>query len=94
MRNERGVKDAVKRILADAGAWFVMPVQCGYGRRGIPDFLICHKGQFIAVETKFGNRTPTAYQAEELYQIKAHGGMVLVVNEKNLEELRHVLAGI
>jgi predicted RecB family nuclease len=91
MRREKDVKAAVRRILDQAGAYFFMPVPTGYGRHGIPDFIVCQKGRFIAVETKFGDRRPTKYQELELQKIQAAGGIALVINEFNLDTLKKVL---
>jgi hypothetical protein len=91
VKRERDVKDAVKKILDQAGAYFFMPVPTGYGRHGIPDFIVCHKGRFIAIETKFGDRKPTKYQELELQKIQIAGGIALVINESNLDTLKKVL---
>ena len=49
---EGKVKAAVKRVLARyPETYFFMPVQAGYGKKTL-DFLICHYGEFIAIETK------------------------------------------
>lgn len=49
---EGKVKDGVKKFLKERGAWFFMPVSNGMGQAGIPDFIICYKGVFVAIETK------------------------------------------
>jgi hypothetical protein len=94
MRREKDVKDAVKKILDQAGAWYFMPVCTGYGRYGIPDFIICHRRRFIAIETKFSTRSLTAHQMRELEKIKAAKGIALVVNETNFNLVEEVLDGV
>ena len=49
MRNERDVKENVKRVLraAQPTCWWFMPVASGYGRAGIPDFVGCVNGSQI-----------------------------------------------
>jgi hypothetical protein len=91
MKNERDVKEAVKKILSGAGVWFFMPVQCGYGRYGIPDFICCCRGRFVAIETKFSNRKLTRHQERELHAIVGAGGAAMVITEKNLNLLKSLL---
>lgn len=86
-KNEKDVKDAVKQILTKHGAYYYMVVPVIYSRTGVPDFLICHKGHFIAVETKFGYNKPSERQKEEMRLISRANGISFIINEKNLEEL-------
>lgn len=91
MKSERDVKNAVKKVLSDVGAWWFLPVSCGYGKHGIPDFVACYKGRFIAIETKFGGKKPTPRQAKELLLIGACGGLALVIDETNVHDLKRAL---
>ncbi len=84
---EGKVKDEIKKILDQSGAYYFMPPQNGYGRAGIPDFVGCLKGRFFSVEAKAGKGTTTALQDREISKIKAAEGYALVVNEDNLDEL-------
>ena len=84
---ERKVKAAIQRILKQYGVWFCMPATGGYGRSGIPDFLCCLKGKFIAIEAKTRGNTTTALQERELISIESAGGHTFVVNEDLLEAL-------
>lgn len=47
--------------------------------RGTPDFLVCYKGRFIALECKVGNNEPTKEQEACLAFIHANGGTCEVV---------------
>lgn len=85
------VKKAIKKILQDSSTYFAMPIGSGYGNAGVPDFLVCHKGQFIGIEAKAGNGKTTALQDKHLADIRAAGGQALVVNENNLQELKEML---
>lgn len=84
---EAKVKAKIKAILKEHGVWYAMPMGTGYGNSGVPDFLCCVSGRFIAVEAKAGKGIPTALQEKNLRDIKAAGGFALVVNENNLGEL-------
>jgi len=86
--NEGHVKQYIKEVCKLRGAWYVMPVmRAGMGRQGIPDFIICYRGVFLAIETKFGRNKPTAHQRRELGEIAKAGGVAQVINEQNREML-------
>jgi len=85
------VKKQIKNLLDEAGAYYAMPIGTGYGNSGVPDFLICHKGRFIAVEAKAGTNKPTALQEMHLQRIRARGGIALVINETNMDTLQKEL---
>lgn len=91
MKKEADVKAEIKRILKDLGIWYFMPVPTGYGVQGIPDFICCAQGMFIAIEAKFGSNKPTRWQAIKLAQIEEHSGLAVVINEKNVETLPRLL---
>jgi Holliday junction resolvase len=88
------VKNRVKKILDEAGAYYFMPPANGFGRAGIPDIVGCHKGVFFAVECKAGKNIPTALQEREIRNIKNVGGYAWVINEANVEELSLLLGGM
>jgi len=85
------VKKEIRKMLDAAGAYYAMPIGSGYGNSGVPDFLICKQGKFIAVEVKAGNNKPTALQEMHLARIRAAGGIALVINEDNLNTLKELL---
>ena len=85
---ESKVKEKIKKILKEHGAYYAMPMGTGYGNSGVPDFLVCLQGQFVAVEAKAGKGTPTALQEKNLRDIKVSGGYAWVVNEENLDEFK------
>lgn len=91
-RNEAKVKAAVKAVFKQYGVWYAMPVGGQFGRAGIPDFLACVNGWFLAVETKSGRNSPTKLQQLELTGVQMAGGMSLVVNEDNLNDLEALVA--
>lgn len=85
------VKKQIRKMLETSGAYFAMPIGSGYGNSGVPDFLICSKGRFIAVEAKAGTNKPTALQEKHLSEIRRCGGEALVINETNLNDLKELL---
>ena len=85
------VKKAVRLMLDKLGAYHFMPPANGFGRAGIPDIIGCMDGHFIAIECKAGKGRTTKLQKREIASIKAAGGLALVINEKNIDELRTLL---
>jgi hypothetical protein len=85
---EGKVKQDVRKLLTEFNIWFYMPVQTGYGVGGIPDFICCWKGMFIAIETKAPGRESrvTPAQRQRMTEIREHGGRVVVVS--SADELR------
>jgi len=88
---ESKVKEKIKKILKAHGVWYAMPMGTGYGNSGVPDFLCCVKGRFVAIEAKAGKGIPTALQEKNLRDIKAADGWTFVVNETNIEDLEQWL---
>lgn len=90
---EGKVKEAVRKLLRSRGIWFYQPVQNGMGVVGIPDFICCHDGQFIAIETKAPGKlnSVTANQERVLEEIREHGGFAIVVDNVEMLEL-HLVA--
>jgi hypothetical protein len=80
---EGKVKDAVKKELRKRDIWYFMPMQNGFGVVGIPDFICCWEGKFLAIETKApGKRTQTtANQDRIMAEIKDHWGKAVVVDD-------------
>ena len=91
-RIERNVKEQVKTRCKVAGAFYVMPVSMGLGARGTPDFLICHRGRFLAVETKAPGGKPTPHQTLALARCRQAGGVAMVVDGTDFSMLDEFLA--
>ncbi len=84
---EAKVKAKIKAILAKHNAYYTMPIGGMYGNSGTPDFLCCVRGRFVAVEAKAKRGRATALQEKHLRDIRERGGIALIVNEENLNEL-------
>lgn len=85
------VKKAVRKLLDEVGAYYVAVVTGGYGTQGAPDFLVCHRGRFIGIETKAGRGRTTALQELNLKRIREAGGVAVVVYEDDIDMLRKLL---
>lgn len=83
MTPEGRVKHQVRQYLAKREVWYYQPVQNGMGVVGIPDFVCCWQGRFLAIETKAPGKRgqTTANQDRVLMQIHQHGGVALVVDD-------------
>lgn len=91
---EGKVKAAVKAWLKARGIWFCMPMGTGYGNSGVPDFICCWNGRFLAIETKApGKRSnTTVMQDNQIMGIHRANGMVVVVDSvEQLDQLEERL---
>lgn len=89
--NEGDVKKAIKRLLTKHGWWNFMPKAGPYGVNGVPDFICCKAGRFLAIEAKFGYNKPKDLQQERMEEIRAAGGIAVWVNELRLDLLDTLL---
>jgi len=89
---EAKVKAKIKAILKAHNIYYAMPIGTGYGNSGVPDFLCCVNGKFVAIEAKAGKGQPTMLQIKNLDAVNAAGGYTLIIREDNLEYLTNVIA--
>jgi pantoate kinase len=83
---EGKVKDKIKKILKAHNIYFAMPMGTGFGNSGVPDFLCCFKGRFLAIEAKADAKSKaTALQVKHGEDIDNSGGMWWIVNADNIE---------
>ena len=95
MTPEGKVKIEVKKVLKSMpDCWWYMPVSNGMGRVGCPDFLVCYRGKFVAIETKAPGRahTVTPNQQREIDTIHAAQGRAIVLTD--VAQLVELLAQI
>jgi hypothetical protein len=88
---EAKVKKKVKEILKSMGAYYAMPVATGFASSGVPDFVVCCKGKFYGIECKANGNKPTALQESNLSQIREAGGVALVIDEFNVNNLKELM---
>jgi hypothetical protein len=80
MTPEGKVKDLVKKLLKQHGAYYHMPVQNGMGAPTL-DFVCCFKGRYIAIETKAPGKKPTPRQELTMTQMAEAGAAVFTVSD-------------
>ena len=87
---EGKVKSAVKKWLTERGIWYCMPIGTGFGNSGVPDFVCCWDGRFLAIETKApGKRSnTTVMQDNQIMGIHKAGGAAVVVDD--IEQLKQL----
>jgi Holliday junction resolvase len=88
---EGEIKDQVRKVLDDMGAYYFFPAANGYGRTGIPDVIACVGGHFVGIECKAGSKQPTALQQRELDNIEKAEGTGILVNADNIDILKDIL---
>ncbi len=86
---ESKVKDAVKKVLKEFGAYWHCPVQNGMGAPSL-DFVGCHLGRYFAIETKAPGKRPTPRQEMTIEAIRSAGGKVFVI-DGDMTELKEWL---
>jgi Holliday junction resolvase len=87
MTPEAKVKKKVVAVLKELGAYYFYPVTGGYGQSGVPDIVGCYQGSFFGIECKAGKNKPTALQEKNLRDIAKSGGIALVINEDNIDDV-------
>jgi hypothetical protein len=75
---EGKVKEKVKKVLKEFGVYYHMPVQNGMGKPSL-DFVCCHKGRFVAIETKTEKGKLTLRQQVTIDEMQKAGAIVLVI---------------
>ena len=91
MTPEAKVKASVVKLLKKHNIYYFFPATHGFGRSGVPDIICCYKSRFIGIECKAGKGKTTALQEKNIAQIIAQGGLAIVVNEDNIEDVRNLM---
>ena len=92
--SEKWVKAQVVKMLKELEAYYFYPVASGYMRTGVPDIVVCYNSHFLGIECKANGNKTTEIQDRNLIAIKKNGGIALVVDENNLDELKEMLHGM
>jgi len=81
------VKATIKKILdKHTPVWWFMPATGGYGKSGVPDFVACVKGKFLAIEAKATIKSPiTALQKDAIVHIGDAEGYATVLYAENVD---------
>lgn len=106
---EGATKHLIRKWFATVNnSWFFMPVQMGYGKAGVPDFIACMPttitqdmvgktmGAFLGIEAKAPGKAKNTTKLQELtiQEIKDAGGFAFVVSsEEELDVVKATLYG-
>jgi hypothetical protein len=93
MTPEGKVKEQVKALLRKYKAYWHMPVQNGMGSPAL-DFHVCHRGEYLGIETKAEGKKPTPRQVLTMKEIQAAGGRVMLIDGTNIDVLEFWLMEI
>ena len=88
---EKKVKRKVMEQLKMMKAYTVTPMTGGFGNSGVPDVLCCYKGRFVGIECKANGGKATALQIHNLNSIEIAGGVALLINESNVDNLTDMI---
>ncbi|ETD67169.1 VRR-NUC domain-containing protein, partial [Pelistega indica] len=76
-------------------AYWFMPATHGYGRSGVPDFVVCKDGHFFGIECKGTPKNKTTIlQRLELDKILKAGGGIAVVDRSNIDVFKEWLQDV
>jgi Holliday junction resolvase len=92
MTPESKVKKKCVEQLKAMGALYFYPVTGGFSTNGVSDIIVCVHGLFIAIECKAGKKKPTELQKLFLARTESAGGLALVINEGNVDELTALIS--
>lgn len=85
---EGKVKNDIKKLLNERGIWYFMPSANGFGKVGVPDFICCWGGRFLAIEAKapgkINNTTPN--QKMRIEEINDSMGIAFVADSVKMVE--------
>lgn len=85
---EAKVKSKIVKILKAENVYYFFPATHGFGRSGVPDIVCCVSGLFLGIECKAGRNKPTELQVREIEAIRRSGGVAVVANEENWDEVQ------
>lgn len=88
---EKLIKNKVVAQLKALGAYYFYPVTGGFGASGVPDIIVCYKGRFFGLECKANGNKPTKLQQLNIDKINDAGGIALVINEDNVNQVKEIL---
>ncbi|MCE5387967.1 MAG: VRR-NUC domain-containing protein [Acidithiobacillus sp.] len=83
MTPEGKVKVKIREYLKARGDnYSFTPIGSGYGTAGVPDRIVCWRGQFIGIEVKAPGKlkTQTPIQKKAQQEIEKTGGVYLLVD--------------
>ena len=96
--------DAILKPYKSSGRlWYTKTAGSMFGKNGVPDYVCCLRSshlnsrggfehRFFTIEAKAGKGKASDLQEAQMKDIRAAGGVTLVINETNLQELQDFLS--
>ena len=94
MARESVFQRKIIKKLEAKGAYVVNIWGNGFMKAGIPDLLVCYKGQFLGLELKTDVGVVSKLQIAHMEKIRKAGGRTLLLRPKNENELWQLLNDI
>lgn len=83
-------KQITKEIKGRPALRYFMPSASAYGKSGVHDYVICQHGFYWTIEAKRNREKPRDDQIDFANDIRAAGGISLLINEHTLNEVKYV----
>ena len=95
MAAEKNFENKIKKYLKAKGAWYVKYwAGSQFTKAGIPDLLICYKGNFIAVEVKAQTGKPSDLQLYNVKKIKEAGGSAFILYPDDFDDFKQYIENL
>lgn len=91
MGPEKTFEKKVRSWLEARGAWVLKTISEGRQEAGVPDLLICYKGQFVALELKSETGAVRPLQEYKIKQINDAGGLAMIVRPSDWPNVQAIL---
>lgn len=91
---EKKFEEKIKKYLTERGHWWVKYFANRNTKSGIPDLLCCIRGKFVGVEVKSARGHPSELQLYNRREIRASGGICVIVYENQFEEFKRLILQI
>lgn len=88
---ESAFQQKIIKKLNKKGAYVINVWGNGFMRSGIPDLIVCYKGNFIGVELKTDIGRPSSLQIAHINLINKSGGRALILRPNNEQDLWDLL---
>lgn len=85
MAQEKNFENKVKAFLKNQDCWTLKTWSNGVQRSGVPDLLVCCKGNFVGIELKAANGKPSQLQLWNLRKIEESGGYAILLYPSDFE---------
>ena len=92
MAAEKNFENKVKAYLKEQGCYFIKYWGgAAFTKSGVPDLLVCCKGQFFGVEIKAADGKPSDLQIYNLRKIDTAGGKAVLLYPKDFDMFKRLV---